>query len=232
MLILRSRYQQLQRVDCSLDTSLAGACVLHQFLQMYVHANLETVTRFAGRCGEEEAHRAYTHLQSWSVTKEARIAISHAGRVLHNARMIRPYQFRGPDSFMVYYAIMVLWTYSMMSRDRVGKSVTPEGLPATSYNDTAGAIVFLDSPDTNEDVDRDAFISSNRGTPGLHIISAHHLASEGAPVPDAVCDLRYPSQVMEVGTSLLRAAHPGVQLANRPPLLRAFSSLMEELGKL
>jgi hypothetical protein len=226
-LILCCRYQLLQRVDCNLDTSLASACVLHQFLQMYLYTNLDAITRFAGRCGEEEAHRAYTHLQSWSVTKEARIAICHAGQVLSNARHIRPYQFRGPDSFMVYYAIMVLWTYSMMSRDRTDKSVTPEGMTSTS------SIVFLDNPDTDQEPDRNTFISANRGRPGLHIISEHQsLASKGASVSTAICDLRFPSQVMEVGTSLLRAAHPGVQLTNRPPLLRAFSSLMEELGKL
>jgi hypothetical protein len=201
---------------------------------MYVHANLDTITRFAGRCGEEEAHRAYTHLQLWSVTKEARIAICHAGQVLGYARMIRPYQFRGPDSFIVYYAIMLLWTYSMMWRDRAGKTVAPDDIAATEYHESVGTIVFLDDISTERNAHTDAFISTNRGTPSLHMIAVHHaLVNRGeSSVPGAVCDLRYPSQVMEVGMSLLRAAHPGVQLKDGPPLLRALSSLMEELGKL
>ncbi|OAL06967.1 C2H2 type zinc finger domain-containing protein [Phaeosphaeriaceae sp. SRC1lsM3a] len=224
-------YQQLQRVECSLETSLASACVLHQFLQMYAHANLDTITRFAGRCGDEEAHRAYTHLQPWSITKEARVAICHAGQVLRNARMIRPYQFRGPDSFMIYYAIMVLWTYSMLLRDRAEKGTTTDedGNPAA-----AGSMVFLDDPKTDGVGLKDAFVSANRGVPGLHIIAKHPLLSkDGDPYLSArVCDLRVPSQVMEVGTNLFGAAHPGVQSNNGPPLLRALSKLMRELGRL
>lgn len=228
----RFRYQQLQRVECSLDTSLASACVLHQFLQMYAHANLDSITRFAGRCGDEEAHRAYTHLQSWSVTREARMAICHAGQVLRNARVIRPYQFRGPDSFMVYYAVMVLWTYSMLLRDRAGKAIAPG--EAGNLGTTGNSIVFLDNPNSNTDALRDTFVSTNRGTPGLHIMAIHPLLSkEGDPYLSArVCDLRVPSQVMEVGTNLFGAAHPSVLTNSGPPLIRALSSLMRELGKL
>ncbi|KAH7385238.1 hypothetical protein DE146DRAFT_666574 [Phaeosphaeria sp. MPI-PUGE-AT-0046c] len=223
-------YQQLQRVNCSTEMFLASTCVLHQFLQMYAHASLDTITRFAGRCGDEEAHRAYTFLQPWSVTKEARVAICHAGQVLRNARMIRPYQFRGPDSFMVYYAIMVLWTYSMLSRDRADKANTPEEAEDPG---SAGRMVFLDNPDFTTDTSRDTFVSANRGIPGLHIIANHPLLSNGDPYVSArFCDLRVPSQVMEVGTKLFGAAHPGVQSNNGPPLLRALSSLMCELGKL
>lgn len=145
--------------------------------------------------------------------------------------MIRPYQFRGPDSFMIYYAIMVLWTYSMLLRDRAEKGTTTDedGNPAA-----AGSMVFLDDPKTDGVGLKDAFVSANRGVPGLHIIAKHPLLSkDGDPYLSArVCDLRVPSQVMEVGTNLFGAAHPGVQSNNGPPLLRALSKLMRELGRL
>jgi len=67
---------------------------------MLLHANLDMITRFAGNCGEEEARRAYTLLQPWSQTKEARIAVSHAGQLLRAVRAIPPYQIRGQDSFI------------------------------------------------------------------------------------------------------------------------------------
>lgn len=145
--------------------------------------------------------------------------------------MIRPYQFRGPDSFMVYYAIMVLWTYSMLLRERADKAVTPDEAGSSG---TSGSMVFLDSPNSTKDALRDAFVSANRGVPSLRIMTKHPLLSKEVDpyISARVCDLRVPSQVMEVGTNLFRAAHPGVLTNNGPPLLRALSSLMQELGKL
>ena len=75
----RSRKQKLQEclrnAEFDLDSSSALTCVFQQFLQMYLHADLDTITRFAGRCGEEAAHRAYIALQPWSKSREARTAI-------------------------------------------------------------------------------------------------------------------------------------------------------------
>jgi hypothetical protein len=105
----------LKHDDFLLDKSPAVTCVLHQFLQMYLHVDIDLIARFAGKCGEMAANSAYTYLSPWSQTKEARIAIYHAGQVVRAARHIPPYQIRGPDSFMLYHAIMVLWTYSMMA---------------------------------------------------------------------------------------------------------------------
>jgi hypothetical protein len=220
-------------VEFSLDESPPGACVLHQFLQMYLHANIDTVMRFAGRCGEGEAHRAYTQLQLWTATKDARIAICHAGQVLRNARRIPLYQFRGPDSFMVYHAIMLLWTYSMILRDRADKTTPRNTLSRAAYAESNTDDVLLDGWGPDQDAKRTAFISTKQGTPCLQIIATHYTGEGGGiSCPSRLCNLKYPSQVMEVGISLLHAAHPSIQRSNGPPLLRALRSLMEELGKL
>jgi hypothetical protein len=75
----RSRQQRLQEclrsMKMVLDSSTAITCVFQQFLLMYLHSDLDTITRFAGRCGEEAAHRAYIALQPWSKSREARTAI-------------------------------------------------------------------------------------------------------------------------------------------------------------
>jgi hypothetical protein len=75
----RSRQQKLydnfRSMDVVLNSSSALVCVFQQFMQMYLHVDLDMVTRFAGRCGEEPAHRAYIALQPWSRTREARTAI-------------------------------------------------------------------------------------------------------------------------------------------------------------
>jgi hypothetical protein len=71
-------YQQLQNVKGTLENVVAITCVFHQFSQMFLFLNLETIVHFAGKCGEEAAHRAYIALQPWSVSKDARIAISES----------------------------------------------------------------------------------------------------------------------------------------------------------
>jgi hypothetical protein len=75
----RSRQQRLNQHLVNTKTSLQNAkaitCVFHQFSQMSLFVNLETIIQFAGKCGEEAAHRAYIALQPWSQSKDARTAI-------------------------------------------------------------------------------------------------------------------------------------------------------------
>ncbi|KAF2629060.1 C2H2 type zinc finger domain-containing protein [Macroventuria anomochaeta] len=226
-------YQRLQREDFLLSRSPAVTCVLHQFLQMFLHVNLDLITRFAGKCGESAANSAYTHLSPWSQTKEARIAICHAGQVVRAARHIPPYQIRGPDSFMLYHAIMVLWTYSMMVRDRAKKTGTTTPMLAQPSSPPS-KIVYLDDAASYNQSDIDSFILMNSGTPCLHIISTHQsvVSESGAPKRPEICNLKYPSQVMKVGVRLLDATHPDVDRETGPPLMRALCGLMEELGGL
>lgn len=200
---------------------------------MYLHVNIDLIARFAGKCGETAANNAYTHLSPWSQTKEARIAICHAGQVVRAARHIPPYQIRGPDSFMLYHAIMVLWTYSMMVRDRAKKTGTTTPL-RTQPGSPPGKVIYLDDPAPDNQGDIDTFITMNCGMPCLHIIASHRPVcseSEQASRPE-LCNLNYPSQVMKVGISLLDASHPDVDRETGPPLIRALCGLMEELGGL
>ncbi|KAF2656918.1 hypothetical protein K491DRAFT_355856 [Lophiostoma macrostomum CBS 122681] len=226
-------YQCLQYEIFQLGKIPAVTFVFHQFLQMFLHVNLDTITRFAGKCGETAANSAYCSLSPWSQTKEARTAIHHAGQVLRAARHIPPYQVRGPDSFMIYHAIMVLWTYSMMVRDRAKKTGTTTPILAQPSS-APSKILYLDDAASDNKSDVDAFILMGQGAPCLRIISTHQAVApeSGTPERPALCNLKYPSQVMETGVRLLDASHPSVDRETGPPLLRALCRLMEELGGL
>ncbi|KAI4688799.1 uncharacterized protein J4E84_004729 [Alternaria hordeiaustralica] len=232
-LTLPRRYQYLQREDLVPSKHPAVTCLFHQFLQMYLHVNLDLITRFAGKCGESAANSAYTHLSPWSQTKEARVAIWHAGQVVRAARQIPPYQIRGPDSFMLYHAIMVLWTYSMMTRDLAKKTGTTTPM-RTRPSSLPGKLIYLDDAASDNQAGVNAFIATNSGIPCLRIISTHQpVASEsGAIARPEICNLKYPSQVMKVGVMLLESTHPDVDRETGPPLVRALCGLMEELGGL
>ncbi|KAH8626860.1 hypothetical protein IG631_18878 [Alternaria alternata] len=226
-------YHYLQREDLLPGNSPAVTCLFHQFLQMYLHVNLDLITRFAGKCGESAANSAYTHLSPWSQTKEARIAICHAGQVVRAARHIPPYQIRGPDSFMLYHAIMVLWTYSMMMRDRAKKTgtTTPMRAQPSSF---LSKVIYLDDAASENQTSINSFVLMNSGIPCLRIISTHQPVASESGVADRpeICNLKYPSQVMKVGVRLLDTTHPDVDRETGPPLVRALCGLMEELGGL
>ncbi|EOA91112.1 uncharacterized protein SETTUDRAFT_158575 [Exserohilum turcica Et28A] len=230
----RSRQKRLQdclrNVEMGLNSSSALTCVLQQFLQMYLHADLDTITRFAGRCGEEAAHRAYIALQPWCKSREARTAIAYAGQVLHSARAIQPYQNRGQDSFIIYHSIMVIWTYSMMTSDQERKTgfSTPVHPAAVTTTDDTATFVFLDDARSSNQTAVDSFIVMNTGTPCLRMSGK----GEGGVEKTDVCNLKFPWQVMQAGVALLDGTHPDVDRETGPPLLRALCGLMEELGGL
>jgi hypothetical protein len=125
---------------------------------MYLHANLDDISLFVGRVGETAAHSAYTRLSPWSLTKEARIAVYHAAQILRAISLIPAYQIRGPDDYMLYHAIMILWTYSMMIRDHARKTGTTT--PTRTIQKTEGT-VFLDDALSKNETNIDAFIRMN-----------------------------------------------------------------------
>ena len=224
----------------------AISSVLREFLQMFLQINVDCISRFAGKCGEDEAHRAYTQLQSWSRTREARIVICHAGQLLHPARAIPPYQIRGADPFIVYHAIIVLWTFGMMMHDRARKTGTTTPTAPAVHNKplvneataTNEPVIVLDAARVTNQSDVNAFILMDVGRSYLEMypMTQRHPSQSLADgtqqqtIRQNFCEIRFPSKIMKVGIQLLEVTHPDVERQNGPPLIRGLCRLMEELG--
>lgn len=123
---------------------------------------------------------------------------------------------------MIHYAIMVLWTYSMLMGDRAKRTGTNTPCAPSANTQNITTPVFLDDARAMNQNAVDAFILMNSGTPCLHMSGQ----------PEEVCQLKYPSQIMKTGIKLLDGTHPDVGRDIGPPLLRALCGLMEELGGL
>ena len=215
---------------CSTVTKL-----FHEFLNMTLHVDLDIVMRFAGKCGEEEAHRAYQILQAWRSTKQGRAATWHAGQVIKAAKVTRPYELRGAEAFLTYHAIMVLWTYSMMYIDSAKHSGTTTPLPGHRSADTnqllrqevATPFVYLDDAMSHE---TEAYLLIGVGRPCLRMQGVREQAiSTNEP---AVCDLRSPPLVMQMGVQVLRSNCPSDRPENMPQMLRSLCDVMDGLGRL
>jgi hypothetical protein len=195
---------------------------------MYLHANLDDISLFAGRVGDTAAHSAYTRLSPWSQTKEAGIAVYHAAQILRAISLIPAYQIRGPDDYILYHAIMILWTHSMMIRDHARKTGTTT--PPRTIQTIEGT-VFLDNALSKNETNIDAFIRMNSRTPFLRAMSTPPTSTlpRSQERPET-CDVRYPSQVMKAGVKILNSTYPDNDHAHKPLLIRALCRLMEDLG--
>jgi hypothetical protein len=70
-----SLFGRLKSMTKRVQSSQATTCVNHVYQMMSLHVNIDTVMRFAGKCGEAEAHSAYQDLKSWSGEQSARTAV-------------------------------------------------------------------------------------------------------------------------------------------------------------
>lgn len=235
---LQSRYEglydTLQNFSSDLHPESPSLRILQEFLMMSFHVSPETITAFAGKSGEEEAHRAYKELQAWAPTKPARLAVWHAGQVLRAALQVPHHTLRGADSFIIHHTVMVIWAYSMLQRDAARKAglATPiNGAPNPhqSFLDAIAVdqIVTLDGESNGK---TNAFVSSGAGRPFLQLDESSWIPQTGEQ--SGMCDLRYPQQVLLAGVRVLESRFPGESRDRLPPLIKSLCDLMDLLASL
>ncbi|KAJ5681350.1 uncharacterized protein N7477_001290 [Penicillium maclennaniae] len=159
--------------------------LMHEFVMMYLHIDVDAIQRFVGRMGELEARRAYPGLRDWSHTKEARVAIWHAGQVFKAARAVKAYQLRGLDYLAVYHAALVLWVYGLL---QCGETRKVEVDTPMSEGDTVSRVAL----DSSEDQLVKAFLARGNGRPGL---TMYHHDGNGVD-PKTFCELRIARSIM------------------------------------
>lgn len=210
-------HQLLQTIQAEHKRTPAVLALLIEFLQMYLHASLDDIQRFAGKYGEDEARRSFAVLDGWSRARAARAAVWHAGQVLKAARAVPPYQLRGFDSISIYYATLALWVYAVLHcrRGRGGGDDDDAGL----QGGTEAPLVHLDGLRTREVT---AFLTQDAGTPVLGL-------RDGA----APCFVRrQPGQVMLAGAQVLEGNYPNSGRDELPPMIMSLRDLMRDLGGL
>lgn len=229
-------YHSLQITSLSsVDFPLAK--LLHEYLLLSLHVSVDDVMRFAGKCGEEEAHRAYQALQTWFESKSARTAVFHASQVLRAARTVQPYQLRGCDAFLIYHTVMVLWVFGMMHRDIARRTRQSSPLPNSRQGSQipfrdGGSInepdVFLDGPKSFE---TESFVQMNIGRPCLQLLHLP-LDQPRQQGDSAVCDIYNPNCVLRLGIQVLEGNCPSEQRPKMPQMIKTLCNLMSELASL
>ncbi|KAH7141862.1 hypothetical protein EDB81DRAFT_857586 [Dactylonectria macrodidyma] len=92
--------------------------LLHAFLLLNLYAPLDDLQAFAGRYGEGEAHQAYSRLEEWTLTREARLATWYASQTLQASKSLAKHLLSEFYAFALYEASITLFGYGAFTAKR------------------------------------------------------------------------------------------------------------------
>ncbi|KAI1498590.1 hypothetical protein F5X99DRAFT_420471 [Biscogniauxia marginata] len=123
----------------------ASILLIIELLQIHFYSSIEQMELLAGKEGFEEAQMAYSALQRWVGTREARQCIWHTGQLLKIAQTITSDTTTDFSSVAVYHVSLCLWTYGTITNKISSGDVLsqPADLPPPETED-----VLLDGEET------------------------------------------------------------------------------------
>lgn len=124
--------------------------LLNQLI-MALHISMDDLQLFAGKEGDEQAHRAFPVLQQWVESAESRAAIWHAGQVLRFAKLFPSAQLKNFYAVGVHHAALAIWTYGVIKRAGNG-----QGVPSQQEK------IYVDGP---ESMSIQRYITLGQGLP-------------------------------------------------------------------
>jgi hypothetical protein len=83
---------------------------------MALHISIDDLQLFAGKEGDEQAHRSFRVLQQWVESVDSRAAIWHAGQVLRFAKLFPSAQLKNFYAVGVHHAALAIWTYGVIKK--------------------------------------------------------------------------------------------------------------------
>ncbi|CZR68099.1 uncharacterized protein PAC_17998 [Phialocephala subalpina] len=221
--------------------------LLAEFLMMLLHVSLDDVQRFAGKEGESSAREIVPAMREWCYSKDARIAIWHAGQVLRAAKDFQHTKLRGFHAVAVYFSALTMWVYGLIisdsdrrsgfdtpMQDRIAVSEQEQRgkhrqftFPAQSNSLVESASVFLDEDDGPE---IRSFIMFNQGRPGLRCTETPR-SKENEQYEAQFCRLQCAKGVMMNAAAIIQTNHPE-ETTCLPPMVGNLLDLMKILGEL
>ncbi|KAF5661538.1 putative transcription factor Pig1p [Fusarium heterosporum] len=187
------RHQLLQDLQAFKTTTMnwpevtAQERLLLNQLMMGLHISLDDLQLFAGKEGDEQAHRAFPVLQQWVESVDSRAAIWHAGQILRFAKLFPPAQLKNFYAVGVHHAALTLWTYGVITRAGKREDVS-----------TQHEKIYIDGP---ESLCVQGYINLGRGVPAVRGPSSRNGASEAL--------IENPKGSMEAAHEVLQANFSG-----------------------
>ncbi|KAJ4009023.1 hypothetical protein NW752_008973 [Fusarium irregulare] len=207
------RHQLLQDLQTFKTTTMnwpeitAQERLLLNQLMMGLHISMDDLQLFAGKEGDEQAHRAFPVLQQWVESIDSRAAIWHAGQVLRFAKLFPSAQLKNFYAVGVHHAALAIWTYGVIKRAGNGQGVSSQQEK-----------IYIDGP---ESMSIQRYITLGQGVPAIRGPNSRNGASEAA--------IENPKACMEAIHEIMQANFGG---ANKmaPAIVENLCVLIRQLG--
>lgn len=205
----------------SLTNNSSEATLVAELLQMILHISPADLHRFAGKFGEDEERKATEELAAWAKTKEARLAIWHAGQVFRAANRLMPAQNRGFNAIALYFASLTLWVYGHMAPNT---SLSPKAahalIDSRSISPSGKQYIILNEPETSKFT---LFLSISQGVPVIAV------ETEDFGAGKKFVELGETSEILAVTRQIYRGNFPVLE-EPLPPLVENLGNLLGDLG--
>lgn len=220
--LLNKTRQEIESTFTLEPSLLTGDTTLTQeFLNMVLHAPIQSLQAFAGKDGVAAAQRVYPMLEEWTQSKSARRAVWHAGQLIRAAQKLPTRPIRDWRVVIIYHASLVFWAYGIISSICQKRDAIPE---------TALQVKSIVRLDQEHDSTTRRFISLGEGEPCL-LDSALSEASQHDSAVSANVPLRKASKIMQMMARVLTESTTEEKHIMCPPLTESFARLMNELAR-
>ncbi|KEQ72636.1 hypothetical protein M436DRAFT_48688 [Aureobasidium namibiae CBS 147.97] len=220
--LLNKTRQEIESTFTLEPSLLTGDTALTQeFLNMVLHAPIQSLQAFAGKYGVAAAQRVYPMLEEWTQSKSARRAVWHAGQLVRAAQELPTRPMREWRVVIIYHASLVFWAYGIISSICHQRDAIP---------DTALQIKSIVRLDQEHDSTTRRFINLGEGEPCL-LDSACSEASQHDSTVSANLPLRKASKIMQMMARVLTESTTEEKHTMCPPLTESFARLMKELAR-
>ncbi|KAG8665827.1 hypothetical protein FPOAC1_010628 [Fusarium poae] len=168
-------------------------------LMMALHISTDDLQLFAGKEGDEQAHRAFHVLQQWVESVDSRAAIWHAGQVLRFAKLFPSAQLKNFYAVGVHHAALAIWTYGVIKKAGSKQDVSsqyekiyidgPESPSIQRYINTGQGLPVFRGPNSRNGVSEATMENPKAGMEAIHEILQANFGGANRMAPAIVENL-------------------------------------------
>lgn len=191
--------------------------LLVELLSLHFCASIDQMELLAGKEGFDEAQAAYSTLQLWVESREARQALWHSGQILKVIRDLPVEAITDFHCVAAYHVSLCLWAYGSISAKRMSNTYSDMGDMGSSLSPDQDVVL-----DEDETLKTQRWIASNCGRPVFSNPQDGEVTRCGTPLL-----LHATGDLLEMCVRTIRLKYPS--RAVLPPATENLCNLMHAL---
>lgn len=209
------------------STATTRNSIIFHFLHLILSAPVTSLPAFAGKEENSEAHRVHPMIDEWTITRQARQALWHAGQIFRLVAGLPTSHLLGIPAVAVYLAALTMWAYGLLSASRRSPHAEQEiHGPSGGSGKRSGTRSYHDEVHMDESWSSEvaSFVATSTGIPTLS--SNDRYGSDNASISISSC----PGAVMFAAIRLLRRSSDVDGVDSTSHFLRGLCEVLGDIG--